>query len=66
MDEEKRHTIPATTLRREKAAQHAIPCPKCGTDQVQLMQYFRDPLLWRCRYCRHKYHHGNLDVPIEP
>ena len=34
-----------------------IPCPNCGSEQVQLVQYlnFSIPYQWKCRHCKHKF-----------
>ena len=37
--------------RRDELLRTAPPCPVCGTEQVQLMDYSAVPAQWRCRRC---------------
>lgn len=44
--------------RREHLSRHAIPCPVCGSDQVQIIDQYSRPALWRCRKDRrHRFEH---------
>ena len=36
--------------KRLEAMKQAIPCPACGTDQVQLVNWI-DNIEWKCRHC---------------
>lgn len=52
-------SLPVSTLsmveRRERAAKQMKPCPKCGSMQVQLVDWRTDTLHHRCRTCKHKF-----------
>jgi ribosomal protein L37AE/L43A len=39
--------------RREQAAKSLTPCPKCETMQVQLVDWRRAQLKYKCRHCKH-------------
>ena len=41
--------------RREHLGRNAIPCPKCNTRQIQLVDHICMPAKWKCRECRHKF-----------
>lgn len=41
--------------RREWASKNPIPCPYCGTEQVQLTQWFTKTLQYKCRHCKQKF-----------
>ena len=51
--------------RREFLAKHGIRCPKCGTNQVQLMDHFVSPAEWRCRHCRHEFTYEPVGGPSD-
>lgn len=38
--------------RLEHLRRHVPRCLSCGTDQVQLTDWHREPALWRCRRCK--------------
>jgi len=40
--------------KREAAFKTIKPCPKCKTEQVQLVGWF-DQIEWKCRHCKHKW-----------
>lgn len=40
--------------KRLKYCKDAKPCPKCGTDQVQLVSWINE-VEWKCRYCKHEW-----------
>ena len=40
--------------KREEFCKNAKPCPKCNTDQVQIIGWF-DNAHWKCRHCKHKW-----------
>lgn len=40
------------TDKRETACKLVKPCPKCGTNQVQLVNWI-DDIEWKCRHCKH-------------
>jgi len=42
-------------LRRDKASKLSPLCPKCGTEQVQLLGWAQWPVLFRCRHCKHMF-----------
>ena len=44
--------------KRENACKNAKPCPKCGTNQVQIIGWF-DKAQWRCRHCKHVWETAN-------
>ena len=39
----------------ESALRAATPCPKCGDEQVQLVDWSTSPSQWKCRVCKHKF-----------
>ncbi|BBC78138.1 hypothetical protein KNT65_gp090 [Escherichia phage EcS1] len=41
--------------RREAACKQVTPCPKCGTMQVQLVDWSTPVLKMKCRECHHKF-----------
>ena len=41
--------------RREAAAKQVVPCEKCGSIQVQLVDWTNDILKMKCRTCKHKF-----------
>lgn len=42
--------------RRMDICRAALPCPHCGTRQVQLVAYSLErPSEWKCRECRYKW-----------
>lgn len=41
--------------RREAAAKQMRPCPKCDSVQVQLVDWSKPLLKWKCRHCKHKF-----------
>lgn len=41
--------------RRENAAKNTVPCPECGTNQVQLVNWQTEVLKMKCRICFHKF-----------
>lgn len=41
--------------RRERAAKQVEPCPKCGTIQVQMIDWSTDIIKMKCRSCKHKF-----------
>lgn len=41
--------------RRELLGKNAINCPKCDTNQVQLIDHFVSPAEWKCRHCKTKF-----------
>ncbi len=44
-------------IRREILCKHSPCCPKCDTDQVQLIEYIEsDVAKWKCRHCRQKFY----------
>ena len=48
------------TRRRYHIAQEAnrekLVCPKCRTDQIQLVKYLYDPPAgWKCRSCKYEF-----------
>jgi len=42
-------------MRRDAASKLQPLCPKCGTEQVQLLGWVQWPVLFRCRHCKHKF-----------
>ena len=49
--------------RREWSKANPKPCPKCGTMQVQLVDWSTDRLKMKCRHCKHVHFR---DVRPEP
>lgn len=43
----------AIIKRREKAVKAVHPCPKCGSEQVQLFCWFEAHPRYKCRVCKH-------------
>ena len=43
------------TLRREASAKQVTPCVKCGSDQVQLYDWYTPTLKMKFRTCKHKF-----------
>ena len=41
--------------RRERAARNVVPCPECGTNQVQMTDWTTDILKMKCRHCKHRF-----------
>lgn len=41
--------------RREAAAKQVVPCEKCSSMQVQLVDWSSDLLKMKCRSCKHKF-----------
>lgn len=41
-----------TVTRREQLCKNSPKCTKCGTNQVQLLEWEEDPT-WKCRHCKH-------------
>lgn len=41
--------------RREQASKKAPICPSCNSEQVQLIGWFKSPVQFKCRRCRHKF-----------
>jgi hypothetical protein len=41
--------------RREAAAKQVVPCEKCSSMQVQLVDWSSDILKMKCRTCKHKF-----------
>lgn len=35
-------------------------CPKCNSQQIQVINYYKIPALWRCRDCKHFF---EFDIP---
>lgn len=31
-------------------------CPVCGTKQVQLLNWYTQPVLYKCRHCKKEFH----------
>lgn len=50
--------------RREAAAKQYTPCPKCGTMQVQLVDWSTDLLKMKCRHCKHKFEKAFRPTPV--
>ena len=40
--------------RRKELSRNVPPCPKCGSDQIQLVEWIGG-VKWRCRRCKHTY-----------
>lgn len=38
---------------REQLIRMPPKCPACGTEQVQLIEYHHNPVIWKCRHCKH-------------
>lgn len=34
---------------------HAPACAACASPQVQVIDYFHTPALWKCRLCKHRF-----------
>ncbi|AEN93764.1 conserved hypothetical protein [Escherichia phage Bp7] len=47
--------VMAMVARREQASKNVPNCPKCGTEQVQLVQWRHNPLQYKCRHCKHRF-----------
>lgn len=48
--------IPKATERRLALGKLDIRCPKCNTNQVQLIDWFLEPAAsWKCRECKYKF-----------
>lgn len=47
--------IMAMVERREKASKNVPNCPECGTEQVQLINWRKPELEYKCRHCKHKF-----------
>ncbi|WKW88145.1 hypothetical protein pzkkv19_1 [Klebsiella phage pzk-kv19] len=41
--------------RREAAAKQVVPCEKCNSMQVQLVDWRTNILKMKCRTCKHKF-----------
>ncbi|AHJ86936.1 hypothetical protein STP4a_081 [Salmonella phage STP4-a] len=41
--------------RRERSMKQVTPCPKCETNQVQLVDWHTEVLKMKCRKCKHKF-----------
>ena len=41
--------------RREWLCKHVPTCPVCKEKQVQLLRWFIDPAVWKCRICKYKW-----------
>ena len=48
------NTAFALADKRESFCKNVKPCPKCGTDQVQLVEWMNDAK-WKCRECGFKW-----------
>ena len=50
----------ATALSDKRIAlsELSIECPKCGEkEQIQLLNWIIDPVLWKCRTCKNVWEH---------
>lgn len=47
--------ILAMVDRRERSGRQHMPCPACGSAQVQLIDWTTEPVKMKCRYCKHKF-----------
>ncbi|AWD91589.1 hypothetical protein [Escherichia phage ECP2301] len=47
--------IMAMVERRERASKNVPNCPECGTEQVQLINWRKPELEYKCRHCKHKF-----------
>ncbi|QAU03558.1 hypothetical protein [Escherichia phage AnYang] len=47
--------VTAMVARREQASKNVPNCPKCGTEQVQLVHWQTSNLCYKCRHCKHRF-----------
>ena len=47
--------IMAMVERREQSSKNVPNCPKCGTEQVQLVHWQTSNLRYKCRHCKHRF-----------
>ena len=47
--------IMAMVSRREQASKNVPNCPKCGTEQVQLIHWQTSNLRYKCRHCKYRF-----------
>jgi ribosomal protein L37AE/L43A len=48
-----------SAIRRVRVCKHAPGCPKCHTQQVQIIDC-RPLATWKCRHCKHTWRHEPL------
>lgn len=53
--------IMAMVERRERASKSVPNCPKCGTEQVQLVHWQTSNLRYKCRRCKHRFNREEND-----
>lgn len=41
--------------RREKACKLRPVCPKCQTEQVQIIDWYTAKVKFKCRHCKHRF-----------
>lgn len=51
----------AMVSRREQSSKNVPNCPKCGTEQVQLVHWQTSILRYKCRHCKHRFNREEND-----
>ena len=49
------NSICSLAKKREEYCKNAKPCPKCGTNQIQLIGWGYNEAEWKCRFCKHRW-----------